>query len=84
MKTRQFKHGDKIKVILTLDAEVISNLDGVTQEALCDMVLNDEAYGLKSIIVGKIDPECEEDHDTELLLNTTTVEIKPFPTKGKQ
>ena len=68
-------HGAKFKVIITLDAELVTDTDGVTKDQLCDLMLRDDAYGLKSIVVGKVNPESKGDHDTEIIWNSETVEV---------
>ena len=68
-------HGSKFKIIITLDAELVTDTDGVTKDQICELMLRDESYGLKSIVVGKINPDSKDDHDTEIIWNSTTVEV---------
>lgn len=75
-KTQQFKSGDKITLAISFEAEVITDLNEVSYDDLTNLVLKDDAYGLKSIIVGIVSDQTEEDHDTEIRLFSTTVEIE--------
>jgi hypothetical protein len=65
MKT--YTNGDKFKVVITLDAELVTDLKSVTDDDLVNMVFKDEAYGLKSIIVGTVDANSGDNHDTEIV-----------------
>ncbi len=59
-----FKSGDKFKITIELDAEVLTDLDsGVTKEQLIDIIYSDNAYGLKSVISGSISGELENQID---------------------
>lgn len=70
------KNGDNFKIIITLHAKVYTEIEeGVTRDQLCDLVLQDDAYGLKSIIAGKVNPDCEFEHDTEIVWDENEVEI---------
>lgn len=68
--------GSKFKIVITLDAELVTDIKGgVSKEQIRDIMFKDPAYGLKSIVVGTVDPESEDDHDTEILWDTRTIEI---------
>ena len=74
MKT--FKHGDKVKIQLIINAELCTDLDrNITEEELLNMINQDDAYGLKSIIADTIDNNTNEDHDTELLFENYQIKI---------
>ena len=68
-------HGSKFKIIITLDAELATETGGVTEDQICELMLRDDAYGLKSIVAGKINPDSKDEHDTEIIWNRTTVEV---------
>lgn len=70
------KDGDKIKVVITLEAELITTLPSVTNDQLVDLMFSDPAYGKKSIVVGCLNKDTKDDHDTEILLDTTQITIK--------
>ncbi|MDO8610990.1 MAG: hypothetical protein Q7R95_10705 [bacterium] len=70
-----YKNGSKFKIIITLDAELVTDTNGVTKNQIRDLMFNDNAYGLKSIVAGKINPDSEHDHDTEIIWNNTTIKI---------
>ena len=75
MKT--FKHGDKVRVTMVFDGELVHDSDGpITEEQFISMIYNDDSYGLKSIVVGRLLSETNnDDHDTELLWKNTTVKV---------
>lgn len=78
MNNKLFKNGDKFKVVLTLDVELITDLEGVTKDQIIDIFFNDDAYGLKSVVAGKIDGTnvVDDNCDTEIVWdNSPTIEI---------
>lgn len=70
-----YKNEDNIIITFTIKAQIISDADTIEESSLYDIIYDDPAYGLKSIIVGRID-ETSEDHDIELLLNEMEIDIK--------
>jgi hypothetical protein len=73
---RQFVNGDKLDIVITLHAELITDLDSISREDIFRLMFADEAYGLKSIVAGNVSPKSDpNDHDTEINWNSTELEI---------
>ncbi len=74
------KSGTKITVTITLDAEVVTELDDVTAEQVRLLFFSDSAYGLKSCVFGRVETKSrrrdETYDDTEITWNSTTIDVK--------
>jgi hypothetical protein len=74
MKT--FHSGDKVKLTLEFEAELVCDSDEpIKEELLTDMVLSSKGFCDSQIVVGKLFSDTKDDHDTELLLNSLSVKI---------
>ena len=67
--------GQKFKIVITLECELVTDERGATKEQIRDIMFADPAYGLKSIVAGTINPNSKDDHDTEILWDSTTIEV---------
>jgi len=67
--------GTKLKITITLDAELVTETEGVTYNQIYDMFYKDSAYGLKSIVVGKLGDSCDDGHDTEIIWDNMEIKI---------
>lgn len=72
------KHGDKVKITVVFEAEIVTDLESVSESDLELMMFNDDSFGLKSIVAGicESDPEkINSDHDTELLFHNCEITV---------
>lgn len=74
MKT--FKDGDKIEVTIKLYAEIVTDLKSVNEADIKQLFFDDNAYGLKSIVAGKVDLNTKNTHDTEVIWDSFDLNIK--------
>ena len=70
-----FRDGDSLKIVITLDAYLCTETDGLRADQIESIVMSDECYGLKSIIAGRADPDCKEEDDTQIVWDSMTVEV---------
>jgi hypothetical protein len=73
--TAMIENGQKFKIVITLDCELVTDEPGATKEQIRDIMFADPSYGLKSIVVGTINPNSKDDHDTEIMWDSTTIEV---------
>ena len=70
-----FRDGDNLKIVITLNACLGTETDGLRADQIESIVLSDDCYGLKSIIAGKADPDCDEADDTQIVWDLITIEV---------
>jgi hypothetical protein len=60
MKTIEepFYPGDTVKIVLTIEAQLYSDNAAINKKELIDMLYEDDAYGLKSIVANDIHELC--------------------------
>jgi len=63
---KQFKSGDVVRITITIEAEINSEDEFVSEEDLVNMMYDDNSYGLKSV--------CANDRH-ELLYINNNIEI---------
>ena len=74
------KSGDKVKVTIIINAKLETELEEVTSEQLVDFIYTDDAFDLKSVIMGWIGERPSnsrlDDINTALTYDTTDVNVE--------
>lgn len=67
--------GQKFKIVIILDCELVTDGLGATKDQVRQIMFDDPAYGKKTIVVGTLNPNTTDDHDTEIRWDSTTIEV---------
>lgn len=65
-----------MRIVLTLDVAVRSDMPALTENQLAHLILRDKHHGIGSIMAGFLPGE-DFTHATELVIEQTLVEILP-------
>lgn len=69
-----FTNGQNFKVLITLDCQLVTDESSVTKEQIQDIISADINI-FQSIIIGKVNPNCKDDHDTEIILESVELSV---------
>jgi len=69
------KDNDKIKIIITLYANIRTDLENVTKEQIIELFQQDDVYGLKSVVCGKVDNKSVDDIDTDITWDQVDINV---------
>ena len=79
-RVQRFRTGDKVRVVIAFDCDIITDLPSVTARQIKQIVWDDPAFCLriKSVCTGRLSEKtAERDHDTEINLNQREVRVMP-------
>ena len=69
------KSGSKFKFSITFDAQILSDSDNeIPESQIIDTIYSDEAFGLKSVIIGNI-RGLEKDKQIDIIWDSSEVKI---------